>query len=221
MPIATSPSVPRPATFAKMEDRKRPASTAVDDSAPPSKRQAVNGSSKTKDDVAEKDKEELWIEVSLDRSLAPHSRQPSHIPFSHSARARLIERVPRTGHVGPVIARFSTPARFLQSTSATISAGVSGLTVDANAWLAGNSLPESQAVFSFPYLDAPPIPRRYLAAALYTRYSLGGWEEVRLTETGRVGISKGRHLPPDARVQTREGKSRRTATRGLAKVGRL
>ena len=219
MPIATSPSVPRPATFAKMEDRKRPASTAVDDSAPPSKRQAVNGSSKTKDDVAEKDKEELWIEVSLDSSLAPHSLYPYTI--SHSARGRLIERVPRTGHGGPVIARFSTPARFSQSTSAAISVEVSALTVDANAWLAGNSLPESQAVFSFPYLDAPPIPRRYLAAALYTRYSLGGWEEVRLTETGRVGISKGRHLPPDARVQTREGKSRRTATRGLAKVGRL
>lgn len=64
MPIATTPSVvPRPATFAKMEDRKRPASGAVDDGAPPSKRQAVNGGSKSKDDSGDM-KEEAWIEVS-------------------------------------------------------------------------------------------------------------------------------------------------------------
>lgn len=75
MPIATSPSaLPRPATFAKMEDRKRPASGAVDDYAPPNKRQAVNGSSKSKDDSADM-KEEAWIEVSVshDTSLAPAS----------------------------------------------------------------------------------------------------------------------------------------------------
>jgi len=62
MPIATSPSaLPRPAAFVKMEDRKRPASGAVDDGAPPSKRQAVNGSSKSKDDSGDM-KEEAWIE---------------------------------------------------------------------------------------------------------------------------------------------------------------
>ncbi|SPQ22857.1 ff96bd12-e653-4ba3-9f67-4f6ce5d688eb [Thermothielavioides terrestris] len=44
-----------------MEDRKRPASGAVDDCAPPSKRQAVNGSSKSKDDSGDM-KEEAWIE---------------------------------------------------------------------------------------------------------------------------------------------------------------
>ncbi|KAL2270310.1 hypothetical protein VTJ83DRAFT_2494 [Remersonia thermophila] len=44
-----------------MEDRKRPASGAVDDAAPPSKRQAVNGSSRSKDDSADM-KEEAWIE---------------------------------------------------------------------------------------------------------------------------------------------------------------
>ncbi|KAJ4304149.1 E3 ubiquitin-protein ligase bre1 [Collariella sp. IMI 366227] len=61
MPIATSTSaLPRPAALAKMEDRKRPASSAVDDGAPPSKRQAVNGS-KSKDDSADM-KEEAWIE---------------------------------------------------------------------------------------------------------------------------------------------------------------
>ncbi|KAK3375108.1 BRE1 E3 ubiquitin ligase-domain-containing protein [Podospora didyma] len=61
MPIATSPSVLHPATFAKMEDRKRPATGAVDDCAPPSKRQAVNGSGKSKDDSGDM-KEEAWIE---------------------------------------------------------------------------------------------------------------------------------------------------------------
>jgi len=97
MPIATSPSVPRPATFAKMEDRKRPASTVVDDNAPPSKRQAVNGASKPKDD-ADKDKEELWIEVSPDCRASPLS-SPAFCPrpiFS-LIRPLLIERVPRPG----------------------------------------------------------------------------------------------------------------------------
>lgn len=62
MPIATSTSaLPRPATFVKMEDRKRPASGAVDDCAPPSKRQAVNGGGKVKDDAGDM-KEESWIE---------------------------------------------------------------------------------------------------------------------------------------------------------------
>lgn len=66
MPIATSPSLPHPATFAKMEDRKRPASGAVEEGAPPTKRQAVNGSSKSKDDSGDS-REETWIEVSLTR----------------------------------------------------------------------------------------------------------------------------------------------------------
>ncbi|KAK4192068.1 BRE1 E3 ubiquitin ligase-domain-containing protein [Podospora australis] len=44
-----------------MEDRKRPASGAVDEGGPPSKRQAVNGSSKSKDDSGDM-KEEAWIE---------------------------------------------------------------------------------------------------------------------------------------------------------------
>lgn len=99
MPIATSPSVPRPATFAKMEDRKRPASTAVDDNAPPSKRQAVNGASKPKDD-ADKDKEELWIEVSPDCRASPLPRPafcPRHICISPLTRCLLIERVPQPG----------------------------------------------------------------------------------------------------------------------------
>ncbi|KAL7626758.1 E3 ubiquitin-protein ligase bre1 [Parahypoxylon ruwenzoriense] len=43
-----------------MEDRKRPAISNADDMAPPSKRQAVNGGGKSKDDADGKD--EAWIE---------------------------------------------------------------------------------------------------------------------------------------------------------------
>jgi E3 ubiquitin-protein ligase BRE1 len=46
-----------------MEDRKRPAVNSTDDIAPPSKRQAVNGSSKAKEDAEAKD--EAWVEVSF------------------------------------------------------------------------------------------------------------------------------------------------------------
>ncbi|KAK3379798.1 hypothetical protein B0T24DRAFT_169360 [Lasiosphaeria ovina] len=83
MPIATSPSVlPRPATFAKMEDRKRPASSAVDDCAPPSKRQAVNGNSKSKDDPGDM-KEEAWIEDfqkgAIYRQMLEYKREKSNL----------------------------------------------------------------------------------------------------------------------------------------------
>jgi hypothetical protein len=73
MPVATSNSLPGPATFVKMEDRKRPAVSAVDDLAPPSKRQAVNGGSKSKDDSGDS-REEAWIEVSL--QAVPKSPPP-------------------------------------------------------------------------------------------------------------------------------------------------
>lgn len=46
-----------------MEDRKRPAVNSTDDIAPPSKRQAVNGGSKAKEDADPKD--EAWVEVSF------------------------------------------------------------------------------------------------------------------------------------------------------------
>ena len=79
MPSATSLSaLPRPATFVKMEDRKRPAAGAVDDLAPPTKRQAVNGASKSKDDSADK-QEEAWIEVSVTRQ--PCVIQPIKAPL--------------------------------------------------------------------------------------------------------------------------------------------
>ncbi|KAK3333143.1 BRE1 E3 ubiquitin ligase-domain-containing protein [Cercophora scortea] len=80
MPIATSPALPRPATFTKMEDRKRPAASAVDDVAPPSKRQAVNGSSKARDDSGDM-KEEAWIEEyqkgAIYRQMLEYKREKS------------------------------------------------------------------------------------------------------------------------------------------------
>ncbi|KAK3990205.1 hypothetical protein QBC44DRAFT_325857 [Cladorrhinum sp. PSN332] len=89
MPIATSPSaLSRPASFTKMEDRKRPASSAIDDGAPPNKRQAtVNGSGKTKDDSGEQKGEEAWIEVSVTRQprLPPrHHHNHLHHPHHHT-----------------------------------------------------------------------------------------------------------------------------------------
>jgi len=84
MPIATSPSaLPRPATLVKMEDRKRPAVSTVDDMAPPSKRQAVNGGSKSKDDPSDM-KEEAWIEVSVTRQSARHQCFSSSISTDHA-----------------------------------------------------------------------------------------------------------------------------------------
>ncbi|KAI0883372.1 uncharacterized protein GGS22DRAFT_166802 [Annulohypoxylon maeteangense] len=59
MPLSTSPTTAPLSTRLKMEDRKRPA-ISTDDIAPPSKRQAVNGGSKSKDDGDAKD--EAWIE---------------------------------------------------------------------------------------------------------------------------------------------------------------
>ena len=60
MPLSTSPTTAPLSTVVKMEDRKRPALSSSDDMAPPSKRQAVNGSSKSKEDG-----DEAWIEVSI------------------------------------------------------------------------------------------------------------------------------------------------------------
>ncbi|KLU87338.1 E3 ubiquitin-protein ligase bre-1 [Magnaporthiopsis poae ATCC 64411] len=61
MPVATSPVVSsHPSGLVKMEDRKRPALSATDEIAPPSKRQAINGGSKSRDDNDLRD--EAWIE---------------------------------------------------------------------------------------------------------------------------------------------------------------
>ncbi|OAA54117.1 histone ubiquitinationc protein [Niveomyces insectorum RCEF 264] len=65
MPIATSPSVVSTSlsTVVKMEDRKRPAMADTDEYAPPTKRQAVNGSgSRSKEDASNDCKDEAWLE---------------------------------------------------------------------------------------------------------------------------------------------------------------
>jgi hypothetical protein len=132
MPIATSPSVlPRPATFAKMEDRKRPASGAVDDYAPPSKRQAVNGGGKSKDDSGDM-KEEAWIEVSVSHdSPCVVILRPSRIPSPSEDRAyAAVALMPRPSCGDSWHQNAAVLLRFL------------ALTV-ANARLAGNSTPGS------------------------------------------------------------------------------
>jgi hypothetical protein len=129
MPIATSPSaLPRPATFVKMEDRKRPASGAVDDCAPPSKRQAVNGSSKSKDDSGDM-KEEAWIEVSC---VTRHSLRHHHPAIPHPSR------VPATAMPMPP----GLSCRDRRHQNAVVLQRFLALTV-ANARLAGDSTPGS------------------------------------------------------------------------------
>jgi hypothetical protein len=67
MKVVASTVAPLPETIIKMEDRKRPAGQSVDDLAPPTKRQAVNGGSKVSVDADMPWKEDL--EVSLIRSI--------------------------------------------------------------------------------------------------------------------------------------------------------
>lgn len=87
MPVATAPfAVPRPAALVKMDDRKRPAASAVDDLAPPSKRVNLNGAGKSRDDSGDKN-EDAWIEVSHVTRRLPlrhhHVAMPTlHIPQS-------------------------------------------------------------------------------------------------------------------------------------------
>jgi len=148
MPIATLPSLPQPAT--KMEDRKRPASSAVDDAAPPSKRQAVNGS-KSKDDVGDS-REETWIEVS---SIRPPLSPPQTSCLAPIESA-CFDSAPSLFAVAHTIDCALCPVSQHQH---GVFAGVFALTV-ANARPAGDSRPGSQAFLSFPY---PQIAYRYLA----------------------------------------------------------
>ncbi|KAL1878819.1 hypothetical protein VTK73DRAFT_7472 [Phialemonium thermophilum] len=65
-----------------MEDRKRPALSSVDDLAPPSKRQAVNGGGKSRDDSGDM-KEEAWIEQyqkgAIYRQMLEYKREKSNL----------------------------------------------------------------------------------------------------------------------------------------------
>ena len=82
----------------------------------------------------------------------------------------------------------------------------------ANARLAGDSMPgSSQASPCFPCL--PPSHHHFAASALRCTsrrlFSLGTCSD-RPADSGLcVGIPKGRHLPPDARIQTGKDQSRK------------
>lgn len=71
-----------------MEDRKRPAVGTNDDMAPPTKRQAVNGGGRAKDDAGDS-KEEAWIEVG--RAHTTQSIPPAASCFSAKEPPRLPE----------------------------------------------------------------------------------------------------------------------------------
>lgn len=79
MKAVSSTVGPLPPTIIKMEDRKRPAGQSVDDLAPPTKRQAVNGGSKVSVDADMPWKDEL--EVSGTRP--PYTSSPLRSPVSH------------------------------------------------------------------------------------------------------------------------------------------
>lgn len=68
MKTIASTVAPLPSTIIKMEDRKRAAGQSVDDLAPPTKRQAVNGTSKVSADADMPWKDDL--EVSVTRPLS-------------------------------------------------------------------------------------------------------------------------------------------------------
>jgi E3 ubiquitin-protein ligase BRE1 len=63
MKVTASTVAPLPSTIIKMEDRKRPAGQNVDDLAPPTKRQAVNGGSKSSTDSDMPGKDDLEVSV--------------------------------------------------------------------------------------------------------------------------------------------------------------
>ncbi|KAI0603163.1 E3 ubiquitin-protein ligase BRE1 [Biscogniauxia sp. FL1348] len=77
-----------------MEDRKRPALTSADEIAPPSKRHAVNGSSKSRDDADVKD--EAWVEDyqkdAIFRQMLEYKREKSTL------ETRLEDLVKRSTH---------------------------------------------------------------------------------------------------------------------------
>ncbi|CAJ2507028.1 Uu.00g082140.m01.CDS01 [Anthostomella pinea] len=77
-----------------MEDRKRPALSSTDDIAPPTKRQAINGGSKSKDDTEMKD--EAWVEDyqkdAIYRQMLEYKREKGTL------ETRLEEFVKRSTH---------------------------------------------------------------------------------------------------------------------------
>lgn len=196
MPIATPHSAPHPTTLGKMEDRKRPAVSAVDEFAPPSKRQAVNGGSKSKDDSGDM-KEEAWIEVSLldvTCVIATSSLRTKHMhPVPPIPLPAYPSRKCREGVFD------CCQHRHVSSEACT--------SIIANAWLALPSLPDSQARFL--HCPSPHCIRHCPACVEHCIPLLPSWDRARgeyfwLTALGFSGISKRCYLPPDAGVQARK-----------------
>ncbi|KFY94139.1 hypothetical protein V498_04033 [Pseudogymnoascus sp. VKM F-4517 (FW-2822)] len=82
MKVAAATVGPLPGTIIKMEDRKRAAGQSVDDLAPPTKRQAMNGGSKVSVDADMPWKDDLELSQTvpdLITILAPHPRPYDHI----------------------------------------------------------------------------------------------------------------------------------------------
>lgn len=83
MKVAAATVGPLPATIIKMEDRKRAAGQSVDDLAPPTKRQAMNGGSKVSVDADMPWKDDLEVSSSIfplhtiPVTLVPHTCQVS------------------------------------------------------------------------------------------------------------------------------------------------
>jgi hypothetical protein len=85
MKLVAPAAIPLPPTISKMEDRKRAAGQSVDELAPPTKRQAVNGGSKVSADADMPWKDDL--EVSFIRrssylvipSLLDHQGDKCHL----------------------------------------------------------------------------------------------------------------------------------------------
>jgi E3 ubiquitin-protein ligase BRE1 len=65
MKVVAATVGPLPATIIKMEDRKRAAGQSVDDLAPPTKRQAMNGGSKVSVDADMPWKDDLEVSSSI------------------------------------------------------------------------------------------------------------------------------------------------------------
>ncbi|KAK5652489.1 hypothetical protein OQA88_10391 [Cercophora sp. LCS_1] len=121
-----------------MEDRKRPASGAVEEGAPPTKRQAVNGSSKSKDDSGDS-REETWIEEyqkgAIYRQMLEYKREKTNL----EARLQELEKssVDHDDHVRVIDAWLLQLLQEIQ------------LVVDSNVATPGSSDPLSKSALSF------------------------------------------------------------------------
>lgn len=96
MPLSTTTSSAPLSPTIKMEDRKRPALGGADDIAPPSKRQAVNGGSKSSKDDSGDMKDEAWIEEYTKDAIYRQMQEYKRKVSTHETRIQEMER--RSAH---------------------------------------------------------------------------------------------------------------------------